>query len=446
MKAAQTISNNPVLAQPRPSAASFLRSAGAPRADFGELLADRAREPEDAEAAPAPADTAEEQTNEDRSEGADKDAGAPDKPDNAGAEPDEAERPALPVVLHGVDTIARELTHAATVDLAAVAQEELSRPHDPAKNPDKYPVRDTDLLGPGGDPRLSKTPNGGSGSEGAPADRNAGARNASPVPHAHAGPQHGPNAAEPDPGQTARTPEPASAEPAAASRSNDAARHATAAMAAPPASRSEPPPAADLAGRVARLERLAGSAEAVRGAVAGIERAGPTRVQPDFRPVRADAGQAGARSETGQRVLNAVQRGLASMLTHGGGRMTVVLRPEQLGEVRVRMETREGSVRASLTATTDAARRTLESGLDSLRAALESRGVRVESIEIDRADPQQSDRAGAETGADHKRREQRDGGHEDRAHTRSGTDERVGTDAPPVTRGIWTELGIDAVA
>jgi flagellar hook-length control protein FliK len=140
--------------------------------------------------------------------------------------------------------------------------------------------------------------------------------------------------------------------------------------------------------------------------------------------------------------------------------MTVVLRPEALGEVRVRLEAKDGVVNARLSATTDAARRTLESGLETLRAALEARGVRVESLRIDPPDHQAADQSAQAGRADadargtdqHQHRQhnadhQTPGPHGPRADSQDGAS-AAGNDASPEYpgRGIWTELGIDAVA
>jgi flagellar hook-length control protein FliK len=218
--------------------------------------------------------------------------------------------------------------------------------------------------------------------------------------------------------------------------------------------------AAAAINRANLIERLTASAETGRGAVAAPDRVGQQPLGREAERSASNTPSPDAARQTREAVLNTVQRGLASVLSQGGGRMTVVLRPERLGEVRVRMDTTDGVVNARLSATTDAARRTLESGLDSLRAALEARGVRVESLQIDPA-PQQADarpsgpNAGENGGTDPDgQRHHTDQHHTDRniaALDRSERPDRLELGAgeidPPWSRaGIWTELGLDAIA
>lgn len=214
----------------------------------------------------------------------------------------------------------------------------------------------------------------------------------------------------------------------------------------------EAKPATDASAKAALLERLSNSPEARRGAVTGVDRVEGVGI---LRPAGTSAGSSvtGATSAKSVReaVLGPVQRGLASMMTQGGGKMTVVLRPESLGEVRLRMEAKDGVVRVRIEASTDAARKTLESGLDSLKASLESRGVRVESLHVESAPATVSNQAGGQepnlsgdsgAGGQQQGRGQSDAGAE------SGYGQENDTQDQPIaiTRGIWTELGIDAVA
>ncbi|MCC5822987.1 MAG: flagellar hook-length control protein FliK [Phycisphaerales bacterium] len=445
MKANPTTNHSPMLAQLRPQTAPLLRSTGAISADFGELMAGRASgRPESDGTKPEPQATARDEADDHDAAagGSDADAAVHDGEEDAEQHP---ETPPGHAGWYGVDAIARELTHAAEVDLAAVAKQEMIRP----KDPDKHPGTNGQLLtATQPNPHLSATVTGPGepGGSGGP-DSMENRLNGANAPTNTNGPGQ-PQITGPNPAPGNQPLEPASSDAAGAARAAEAARSGVAAAASQPLSgqRNEGLSAAELAGRVARLERLTGSAEATRGAVAGIERAGTARAETGQRASQSQQSQEQARSETGQRVLNAVQRGLASMLTQGGGRMTVVLRPEQLGEVRVRMETRQGSVRASMSATTDAARRTLESGIESLRSALESRGVRVESIEIERAEPDLAGRSRSDADARNPQGRPNPAGVTNRS---SGQEpNNTDPDASPAwaSQGIWTELGIDAVA
>jgi flagellar hook-length control protein FliK len=326
--------------------------------------------------------------------------------------------------------VKRELTHAATVDLAQLALDELiAEPVTAsAKIPGKFPG------GPG--PALTSAPSHPNlfTSEGPPAPapqtRPEPVGVGPPRPNPHAG-----HRTEPSRSIGLETAMPMSAEPARA----EAARTQA-------SSRSEAQPGSNLVGRTELLTRLTGSVEAARGAIVGVDRAGYQTIDRDLRSGRtAPTTQAPALRASREQVLASVQRGLASVLTQGGGRMTVVLRPEQLGEVRVRMEAKDGVVSARLSATTEAARQTLESGLDLLRASMESRGIRVESLTIDATEPQPGahTRSDADAGGGRQHAERESG-----AQTPQNSRARIPDNEAetPSVQGIWTEYGIDAVA
>ncbi len=441
------------IAQPRDDAASVLRpdrAEGAP--SFADLFAERAG-PE----SPAPEDTSDKDTVRDAPEETDpqnapsedgeqagetSDDTAGDRPsqtarqDTADPSADTGRTVAAPVARHvdaeaaTIKGIKRELTHAATVDLARLARDELVA--EPVKLQTKLPGKF-----PGGSgPPLSAAP-----------------------PHPNLSASSGTTPPEPGVRPEPMGTEPPRPEPRAAPRTDTArptgqemAVAASAELARAEAARTQasarPEPQAGPVpvGRSELLTRLTGSAEAARGAIAGVDRAGGQAIDRDPRPARANlATPDPAPRATREQVLASVQRGLASVLTQGGGRMTVVLRPEQLGEVRVRMEAKDGVVNARLSATTEAARQTLESGLDSLRAALESRGIRVESLVIDTAETRAGDQPRSDAdGRGGRRHEQQEQGSHTATPARAGRGE-AGPDTP-VARGIWTEVGIDAVA
>lgn len=144
-------------------------------------------------------------------------------------------------------------------------------------------------------------------------------------------------------------------------------------------------------------------------------------------------------------VIAQVQRGLASMLRSGGGDMTIRLRPDHLGELKIRMHTEDGGVRASFETKTEGAREAIERGLVRLREQLESKGIRVDELRVDHreqsgaeerqssSDEQQSNKQTPETRSTSSSVDTND-------HAQQSESQH---DEP---RGIWTELGLDAVA
>ncbi|MEM9373779.1 MAG: flagellar hook-length control protein FliK [Planctomycetota bacterium] len=206
------------------------------------------------------------------------------------------------------------------------------------------------------------------------------------------------------------------------------------------------------------LERLAQSDPARRGAVSAAERAvGVDRVLTASEPRMPLSRSVAIKSPeppppTRDAFLAPVQKGLGKMLAEGGGKLTVVLRPQELGDVRIAMETRRGAVRVSMEASTDAARRVLESGFDALRSSLEQRGVRVESMEVFSSEP--DDAAGSDLGDRESpggdRREEPGAGRHGTGHgderDQADRNEHAGGLTEQQADRLWTELGIDAVA
>lgn len=326
--------------------------------------------------------------------------------------------------------VAKELIHAASIDLAAIAKDEMIDPK-AAKHPG--PPEATLTRAPRHDPLT--------------ASWNNPARGSSPMPGLAMTDLASQNTTT-TVGSTTR-PDARSeimAEPPVATGSDPNLAQRQMAPVAQPSSKPPEQPGT-VATRVDLLTRLTGSAEAARGAVTAVER---VAIQPGLRQ---EAGATalnrpaeGMGRTNRDAILQTVQRGLASMLSQGGGKMTVVLRPELLGEVRVQLEARRGTVNARLTAQTEAARRTLESGADQLRTSLESRGVRVESIRIDgpasegeRTDPGRPD-ADTRDPSGHEQHTPRSG----RGH-RSSVEEATEPSDQPRRTSIWTDIGIDTV-
>ena len=75
-------------------------------------------------------------------------------------------------------------------------------------------------------------------------------------------------------------------------------------------------------------------------------------------------------------------RGLAAALRQGGGTVTLHLKPEQLGDLKIRLQFHKGAVDARFEAHTDEARALLDRSIDSLRAALEAKGLDVERLSV----------------------------------------------------------------
>lgn len=333
-----------------------------------------------------------------------------------------------------IRAVALELTNAASVDLAALASKELSGHKQPAKSDAVVPT----LRGPDAGGLTKPRPDDPTTTPNPPIP---GARPHSPTSH---------TTSTVIPTDAAHPRADKAATPDAASRhafdQPDTAQPVSAAVAQQKSTEAKPHAEILAANRQSLLDRLSGSAEARRGAVASVDRLAGAP-QSRTQTLTARPGPAGAEPSPARReqILAPVQRGLASMMSHGGGRMSVILRPEHLGEVRLSMQTSEGSVRVHLEASTEAARSTLESEIDTLRAGLEARGVRVESLTVEHSaasTPNQPDNAtDTQTGGQGSSREQRPN-----TATPQTTSHTAESDPDPTPRGIWTELGIDALA
>lgn len=84
-----------------------------------------------------------------------------------------------------------------------------------------------------------------------------------------------------------------------------------------------------------------------------------------------------------ERVFEAqVGRGLAQALRSGNGEVTLRLRPENLGQLSVRVQVENKQVVATFEARSAEAQRLLEGSRDSLRSQLETRGLSVERIDV----------------------------------------------------------------
>lgn len=426
--------------RPALASANTTLSRHSSRADsaFADLLAERIppKEADSSEASasdqqeqPA-ADGAPEDSSDDLSQAPVDQTTAPE-PDKNGQPSPETPVPtgqSDPVIT--IRDVAKELIHAATIDLAAIAKDEMIQPK-AAKHPG--PPEATLTRAPRHDPLT--------------ASWNNPARGSAPMPGlamTDLASQQTPTDT-PQPARPGARAEIKPEQPVATGSDPNLAQRQVAPVAQPTSKPPEQPGA--VAARVDLLTRLTGSAEAARGAVTAVDRVAiQTGLRQEAGATALNRPAEGMGRTNRDAILQTVQRGLASMLSQGGGKMTVVLRPEHLGEVRVQLEARRGTVNARLTAQTEAARRTLESGADQLRTSLESRGVRVESIRIDgpasegeRTDPGRPD-ADTRDPSGHEQHTPRSG----RGH-RSSVEEATEPSDQPRRTSIWTDIGIDTV-
>lgn len=343
-----------------------------------------------------------------------------------------------------IEGVIRELTHAASVDLAALAGKEMVKAKPPPEH-DRPPLtRDGyGCLTAAGDSDGGRA--GGSDKPGAPSDADSTDRNARTVTarqqHTRTESVRSEQAVSPGVLSSRAVPRADSAVVDAVASKTDQAKTQTDAAFT----------------RVVLLERLGESAQTRRGAITAVDRivSGPGVRPEGTTPASGGPVPLGKAVIPSDTVLAPVQRGLAAMLNQGGGKMTVVLRPEQLGEVRLVMHAKDGVVSVRLEATTETARRTLENGLSDLRAALEARGVRVESLSVDipyqlstdnggQGHAISADSGGGDRGLDRDRGSHNSGTPGYAAELRTG--EPGDEPAAAGHTGIWTELGIDAVA
>lgn len=107
--------------------------------------------------------------------------------------------------------------------------------------------------------------------------------------------------------------------------------------------------------------------------------------------------------KTDDKLAAQAAKGLAAALRQGGGSVTMRLHPEDLGELRVRVEMAGGHVGASFQVGNAQAQRLLGKTLDDLRSALEARGLSVDRLDVHLTDHagHTPDQAGRDGGANH---------------------------------------------
>jgi hypothetical protein len=85
-----------------------------------------------------------------------------------------------------------------------------------------------------------------------------------------------------------------------------------------------------------------------------------------------------------------IGRGLAAAMRQRDGVVTIQLRPDSLGHLKIRIGIEDGTVSARFQASTPQARDLLKENLDTLRTALEARGLQVDRLHVEiggRTDP-----------------------------------------------------------
>ncbi|MEX2219890.1 MAG: flagellar hook-length control protein FliK [Phycisphaerales bacterium] len=187
-----------------------------------------------------------------------------------------------------------------------------------------------------------------------------------------------------------RAPEPAEIRPAAPRVTGSPAPQAAATGSQPTAGPSAPQAAS--ANSAAQDSRGGPTIGSVRGV-------GPST--PPKADQAAAQGAAPARDPEAARVAAQIGRGLAAALRQNGGVVTLRLKPETLGELRVRVQVQAGRVEARFEAATARAAALIDRTLGTLRTALEDRGLTVDRLTIHTAPAPGSDRAGGQAGADH---------------------------------------------
>lgn len=214
-------------------------------------------------------------------------------------------------------------------------------------------------------------------------------------------------------------------------------------------SRAPEPMRADAlhsAGRSETISRVEGALTA--RAVGGVD-AGQTRVGTE---AQARMDQSLKATPSDQQALQSklmaqVQRGLAQLMRSASGEMTLRLTPERLGEVKIEIKRSGEQLAVRLTTQNAEARELLSSGTDELTQLLRAKGVDVERVHIDQqgADaPGQDERDLAERGSDDGS-DANDGSHRDQGASSESESSLAGDDADQ-NDGIWTELGLDAIA
>ncbi len=88
-----------------------------------------------------------------------------------------------------------------------------------------------------------------------------------------------------------------------------------------------------------------------------------------------------------------MERGFAALLSRQGGRVTLRLAPESLGQMTIQLDVKQGVVKADFAVEHRAAQEELNRALPMLRASLEARGLSVSRLDVRSMEPSQAARA-----------------------------------------------------
>lgn len=117
------------------------------------------------------------------------------------------------------------------------------------------------------------------------------------------------------------------------------------------------------------------------GGLSGAARGG-ARGDSGIGEMSRDTAAKGAEGPEAEKVQAQALRGLAAALRKKGDAVTVVLRPEALGKLRIDLRFDGDVVRGRLTCSTESARDLLVQSVETLARAMESRGLAVDRLEV----------------------------------------------------------------
>ena len=266
-----------------------------------------------------------------------------------------------------------KVRHAARVDLAALAAEKLTRPTQ--RIPGDLRDPSTPVLVSNDGARTGDLPPTGAESEPRPVQNVvAGVASTNARPQDALASLSGRGAPT-----TAATPPVAVAPPAGTdlgSNADTGARQQSQAATAAVAVSAAPPPTAPPSSGARSFDRAIAALRSLEQGRA------PTRQKP--------AGAGRSRQEApanpanrARPVLAQVSRGVASILRQEGGSLTLRLRPDTLGDLKISLRVKNGGVEATFKADNAQARGLLQSTMSQLKETLESNGVRVDRLRVE---------------------------------------------------------------
>ncbi|MBC7772619.1 MAG: flagellar hook-length control protein FliK [Pyrinomonadaceae bacterium] len=121
-------------------------------------------------------------------------------------------------------------------------------------------------------------------------------------------------------------------------------------------------------------------------AIAGLGASSGTVAQTSGKPAAQSAGAAQVHPPASSQMFRGITSAMKSEAA--GGSALISLRPESLGEVKIRVDVRDGQVSAAFEAATPMARDLLNRSLVELRELLHSRGLTVDRLDVSLRDEQ----------------------------------------------------------